>query len=162
MDHLPARLEFQTWPERVTGAVGSGAADGVVAVNVKRADSESGAWTASWLVVATYAGELLHFSPTFTAGGATVFDQQLNSCALKPWRGGAGLLLALNNGTIEEGPLAVFDLDGGGYTELMADSSATPGLARKVDCHDAQYEACLLYTSPSPRDKRQSRMPSSA
>ena len=30
MDHLPARLEFQTWPERVTGAVGSGAADGVL------------------------------------------------------------------------------------------------------------------------------------
>ena len=26
----------------------------------------------------------------------------------------------------------------------------------------AQREGCLLYTSPSPRDKRQSRMPSSA
>ena len=26
----------------------------------------------------------------------------------------------------------------------------------------AYYEGCLLYTSPSPRDKRQSRMPSSA
>ena len=26
----------------------------------------------------------------------------------------------------------------------------------------AQYNYCLLYTSPSPRDKRQSRMPSSA
>ena len=25
-----------------------------------------------------------------------------------------------------------------------------------------EYEPCLLYTSPSPRDKRQSRMPSSA
>ena len=25
-----------------------------------------------------------------------------------------------------------------------------------------QYDPCLLYTSPSPRDKRQSRMPSSA
>ena len=25
-----------------------------------------------------------------------------------------------------------------------------------------QYKGCLLYTSPSPRDKRQSRMPSSA
>ena len=25
-----------------------------------------------------------------------------------------------------------------------------------------QWTACLLYTSPSPRDKRQSRMPSSA
>ena len=28
--------------------------------------------------------------------------------------------------------------------------------------HEAQVAACLLYTSPSPRDKRQSRMPSSA
>ena len=27
---------------------------------------------------------------------------------------------------------------------------------------DNLYIACLLYTSPSPRDKRQSRMPSSA
>ena len=27
---------------------------------------------------------------------------------------------------------------------------------------DASHNACLLYTSPSPRDKRQSRMPSSA
>ena len=26
----------------------------------------------------------------------------------------------------------------------------------------SDYYACLLYTSPSPRDKRQSRMPSSA
>ena len=25
-----------------------------------------------------------------------------------------------------------------------------------------EYRSCLLYTSPSPRDKRQSRMPSSA
>ena len=27
---------------------------------------------------------------------------------------------------------------------------------------DGHHRACLLYTSPSPRDKRQSRMPSSA
>ena len=27
---------------------------------------------------------------------------------------------------------------------------------------DREYSTCLLYTSPSPRDKRQSRMPSSA
>ena len=27
---------------------------------------------------------------------------------------------------------------------------------------DYEYKTCLLYTSPSPRDKRQSRMPSSA
>ena len=31
------------------------------------------------------------------------------------------------------------------------------------DLHDHPWDyACLLYTSPSPRDKRQSRMPSSA
>ena len=28
--------------------------------------------------------------------------------------------------------------------------------------HDTNGKICLLYTSPSPRDKRQSRMPSSA
>ena len=28
--------------------------------------------------------------------------------------------------------------------------------------NEIQFQACLLYTSPSPRDKRQSRMPSSA
>ena len=43
------------------------------------------------------------------------------------------------------------------------------GAARRVDatrdgCERvlAELQACLLYTSPSPRDKRQSRMPSSA
>ena len=30
------------------------------------------------------------------------------------------------------------------------------------DCAHIMARACLLYTSPSPRDKRQSRMPSSA
>ena len=30
------------------------------------------------------------------------------------------------------------------------------------DTRDKQYENCLLYTSPSPRDRQISRMPSSA
>ena len=33
---------------------------------------------------------------------------------------------------------------------------------RESTKEDKQYDYCLLYTSPSPRDKRQSRMPSSA
>ena len=33
-------------------------------------------------------------------------------------------------------------------------------LTKKIE--GISYEYCLLYTSPSPRDKRQSRMPSSA
>ena len=33
---------------------------------------------------------------------------------------------------------------------------------RTKDRYTVQLDSCLLYTSPSPRDKRQSRMPSSA
>ena len=38
------------------------------------------------------------------------------------------------------------------------------GVIKKVDGHADWHNSlvCLLYTSPSPRDKRQSRMPSSA
>ena len=36
------------------------------------------------------------------------------------------------------------------------------GLAKFILGTDGQGRDCLLYTSPSPRDKRQSRMPSSA
>ena len=38
--------------------------------------------------------------------------------------------------------------------------SSTQG--RKMTASNGQQQACLLYTSPSPRDKRQSRMSSSA
>ena len=37
-----------------------------------------------------------------------------------------------------------------------------PLLAHSIKINMPQVAACLLYTSPSPRDKRQSRMPSSA
>ena len=42
-----------------------------------------------------------------------------------------------------------------GTTEL-------PIVAALPELPQLQYVLCLLYTSPSPRDKRQSRMPSSA
>ena len=48
--------------------------------------------------------------------------------------------------------------------EVLADMWAGIGseiLLMEVERHD-EVLACLLYTSPSPRDKRQSRMPSSA
>ena len=37
-----------------------------------------------------------------------------------------------------------------------------PPLTPAFHSERLQFDACLLYTSPSPRDKRQSRMPSSA
>ena len=46
-------------------------------------------------------------------------------------------------------------------TELFPDSQLDP-LAPDHSIWKAQYKICLLYTSPSPRDQRGSRMPSSA
>ena len=43
------------------------------------------------------------------------------------------------------------------HAVLVPDTPAYAGMLQK-----AKDYVCLLYTSPSPRDKRQSRMPSSA
>ena len=56
---------------------------------------------------------------------------------------------------------------GSGETENSeGDHDATPAAAREaprvIDGNIDRAASCLLYTSPSPRDKRQSRMPSSA
>ena len=42
---------------------------------------------------------------------------------------------------------------------FFGDTQLTKGLSSN---DDITWDSCLLYTSPSPRDKRQSRMPSSA
>ena len=51
--------------------------------------------------------------------------------------------------------------------DVVSSSSATDGFSLQLGNVDASGDGdwhitCLLYTSPSPRDKRQSRMPSSA
>ena len=48
------------------------------------------------------------------------------------------------------------------YTERQVERGVRRGLVGLVDLERYDMDACLLYTSPSPRDKRQSRMPSSA
>ena len=44
----------------------------------------------------------------------------------------------------------------------QCDVSDAVDMAHRIKGNAAMYGYCLLYTSPSPRDKRQSRMPSSA
>ena len=48
-------------------------------------------------------------------------------------------------------------LDGSGQTQVVPDGTITTGKQLTAD-----VDACLLYTSPSPRDRTRSRMPSSA
>ena len=50
---------------------------------------------------------------------------------------------------------------GHAYFDLV-EPSEVPGQAVAARLSVALFKGCLLYTSPSPRDKRQSRMPSSA
>ena len=58
----------------------------------------------------------------------------------------------------------VFDLRGGDSILLGADAtfSGVKDIMNLRNDTALEFEFCLLYTSPSPRDKRQSRMPSSA
>ena len=81
---------------------------------------------------------------------------------------GASLGIGSRPGILEVNPQLVQDADG--QWRLSSSSPAIDGAAVSVlftDDIDGQpriglYDICLLYTSPSPRDKRQSRMPSSA
>ena len=47
-------------------------------------------------------------------------------------------------------------------THLAVTCSPTKGVDETIELSSHLVDICLLYTSPSPRDKRQSRMPSSA
>ena len=53
-------------------------------------------------------------------------------------------------------------MNGGVTTMISAGEVHLPGRPKDVVGLKAMAITCLLYTSPSPRDKRQSRMPSSA
>ena len=46
--------------------------------------------------------------------------------------------------------------------EVLTEEGALGRAAVPSGASTGKYEACLLYTSPSPRDRQKSRMPSSA
>ena len=62
------------------------------------------------------------------------------------------------------GAIGAFDDAGVGFGEVFNAFARTGGKNGRgnADERNAVQMFCLLYTSPSPRDKRQSRMPSSA
>ena len=46
--------------------------------------------------------------------------------------------------------------------QVFVDSGLGTALIQKKNADDLDFSSCLLYTSPSPRDAHESRMPSSA
>ena len=48
------------------------------------------------------------------------------------------------------------------YPQLMPEGKGSNATQFKDMMKEAQLDSCLLYTSPSPRDRQKSRMPSSA
>ena len=55
------------------------------------------------------------------------------------------------------------DMPVGSITEVPLDGALDPPVnALVANVHGTYYATCLLYTSPSPRDRTRSRMPSSA
>ena len=74
---------------------------------------------------------------------------------------GREILDSRGNPTVE----AEVVLAGGVVGRGMAPSGASTGEFEALELRDgdkARYLGCLLYTSPSPRDAHESRMPSSA
>ena len=50
----------------------------------------------------------------------------------------------------------------GGFSDVYRKNGSDIAEWARANRDKIHYTSCLLYTSPSPRDKRQSRMPSSA
>ena len=59
-------------------------------------------------------------------------------------------------------PIIKFDAKAGEFIKVDKEQAADGTWVADQSEIDLPFKACLLYTSPSPRDKRQSRMPSSA
>ena len=75
-----------------------------------------------------------------------------------------GLLAECKDDYRKDGDLAIFDRN---YAEEIQAHANLQAFVDKLDHPDdidksILYLACLLYTSPSPRDRTRSRMPSSA
>ena len=88
---------------------------------------------------------------TFNAYGATAAGTEIKNLATVSYEDSAG-----NSYTAQSNEAVVTVAQVYSAAINSTDTSLTASPGQPVDL------SCLLYTSPSPRDKRQSRMPSSA
>ena len=88
-----------------------------------------------------------------------------------PRRSDIGSILILGAGPIVIGQACEFDYSGAqackalreeGYRVILVNSNPATIMTDPAMADATYIEPCLLYTSPSPRDRTRSRMPSSA
>ena len=85
------------------------------------------------------------------------------------WLGANADELIFNLGRLDPGQSKIVEVyynalteDGDAFTEVTASAPNLSPITRKYDMRVELPGTCLLYTSPSPRDRTRSRMPSSA
>ena len=101
---------------------------------------------------------LLQTAGTGTSGQSAVFGSSPTAVSLGSIGTGAGLYM----GTVSIELIFGSTIRGGSIHLELRNSSGTVQYERYFNPQIDDANNCLLYTSPSPRDKRQSRMPSSA
>ena len=116
------------------------------ASNFQRLVSESGGSTTDLNAAANQFGGI-----TQLAAGVTGLDGKYNQDGTN-----AGLPYDYSIVGSSDGSQEVWGPDGKVYGSVAEAQASVPGVQQ------AQHQACLLYTSPSPRDRQKSRMPSSA
>ena len=98
--------------------------------------------------------------------GAPPTISNYHSLASRPMTLEEAVMLTLQNskvlnkigGRVISGPQGTATI----YDPALQATSPTLGVEAALSAFDAQASVCLLYTSPSPRDRQKSRMPSSA
>ena len=109
----------------------------------------------------TYA-ELLHDARTFGAGLVAAGVERGDRVAI--WAPNSARWIVAVLGLFQAGAVLVpvnSRFKGAEAVEILRRSDAR-ALVTVTDFLGTDYVACLLYTSPSPRDRQKSRMPSSA
>ena len=97
-----------------------------------------------------------------TTGSITITDGANGNIAITPNGSGAVQLDGLSWPTADGSANQVLKTDGSGALSWSTPSTSSTTVTVTDNENTNEGNACLLYTSPSPRDKRQSRMPSSA
>ena len=109
---------------------------------------------------ATIGAEPKDFFPVdLEAASAGVYEQEKNANDLSQWFTSCGLM---DQGDKERYELLANEAMLPGTSMSVAQEIGSRQGIRERFATQRQYTDCLLYTSPSPRDRQKSRMPSSA